>query len=56
MALFQFPLPIFLSDPYRGSNLEWAIWQFVLVLLVALVLVVVVAVVGTVRSEFIDEL
>ena len=40
----------------RGSNLEGAIWQFVLVLLVALVLVVVVVVVGTVRSEFIDEL
>ena len=38
----------------RGSNLEGAIWQFVLVLLVALVLVVVVVVVGTVRSEFID--
>ena len=50
MARFKALLPfflqnVFLSDPDRGSRLEMAIWQ----------LVVVLVLVGTVRSEFIDE-
>ena len=52
MARFKALLPfflqnVFLSDPDRGSGLEMAIWQ----------LVVVLVLVGTVRSdsEFIDE-
>ena len=45
-ALLPFFLKnVFLSDPDRGSELEMAIWQ----------LVVVLVLVGTIRSEFIDE-
>ena len=42
-------LPLFLSDSDRGSDLESAIWQFVVVVVLLLLL-------GAVRSEFIDEL
>ena len=53
MARFKALLPfflqnVFLSDPDRGSGLEMAIWQLVVVL-------VVLVLVGIVRSEFIDE-
>ena len=48
-ALLPFFLQnVFLSDPDRGSELEMAIWQLVVVL-------VVLVLVGTIRSEFIDE-
>ena len=39
-------LCLMLSDPYRGSDLKWALWQFLVVLVLRLVLF------GMVRSEF----
>ena len=44
----------FLLDPNRGSHLESAIWQFVVVFVVLVVFVLLLL--GRVRSEFIDEL